>query len=499
MAPRRVSTDPPVRARIALLAWIALTVLIAGCHAVPDTTGSFDPVLNAATALSGARNARGPEVEAAVKPLREPQWGMPPEQLPAPLGSVAASPETLEDAWAAAHVADASLEALQWEGAARHEEFLAARSQRWPTATVAGAYTVRSNEPSILFPSLIPGFTPTLLPYAPLDQALVRGQVALPLYTGRRISSEVQAAAARSTAHEHKQSRYRLDTRLAIAEEFLAVLRAQHELETADSQVQNLTAHVRDTQALLARGSVSRQELLKAELALADARHQAIVARQALDLSSAAYNQRLGRSPETLVRLAPVTVPPSDGDLRDLSDRALAQNAEIRELQAQSDALFHEGDAEASINRPQVQMLGAYTYAENPYQDPQGLAEAGLGASWNIFDGGTARHRARARRHAAAATARLSAEVTSRVQLDVRRAWLELTSARQRLYATEQAIALAEESLRAARIRFQSGAAIGSDVLDGEALRVQAWRNHFHAHDAVALAHVRLRHATSDL
>lgn len=494
MACLRATTVTPAIPLAAALALAVMAALLTGCGTLPQAADSFGPALAA------------PSVPPAPEPL--PALAAPAE-LPRPQADMAVPPsasrgaapvlETIEDAWAAARVSDASLEALQSQAAAHHEEFLAARSQRWPTATVGGAYTVRSDQPSILLPSLLPGSSPTFSPYLPLDQVLLRGQVALPLYTGKRITSEIQAAAARSTALQQKLTRHQLDTRLLIAEEFLAVLRAQHELEIADSQVRNLEAHLRDSHALLARGSASRQDLLKAEMALADARHQAILAGQALELGRATYNQRLSRPLDWPVRLAPVPVPPMALDFNELTDRALAQNAEIRELQAQSEALTFESEAAASISRPQVQMLGAYTYAENPFQHPQALAEAGLGASWNLFDGGGGRHRAAARKHAAAAAARLGAEAASRIQLDIRRTGLELLAARERLHATQQAIAAAEESLRASRIRFQSGAATGSDVLDGEALRVRALRNHFHAHDAVALAHLRLLHATSDL
>jgi hypothetical protein len=176
----------------------------------------------------------------------------------------------------------------------------------------------------------------------------------------------------------------------------LAVLRTTDEI--ADSQC-NSEAHVR-TQALLAAAAFRQDRPGRGRC---DARHQAILAGQALDLSRATYNQRLSRPLDWPVRLAPVPVPPMELDFIELTDRALAQNAEIRELRAQSEALGFESEAAASISRPQVQMLGAYTYAENPFQHPQALAEAGLGASWNLFDGGGGRHRAAARRHASVA------------------------------------------------------------------------------------------------
>jgi len=199
------------------------------------------------------------------------------------------------------------------------------------------------------------------------------------------------------------------------------------------------------------------------------------------------------------VRLDPISVPPVEDDLVALTERALAQNAEIRELQAQAAALGYDAEAAAAAKRPQVHMLGAYTYNENPFQDPQGLAEAGLAVSWSIYDGGGGRHRTSARRHAAAAATRHAVDVASRIELDVRRVWLEATAAREGLRVTDQANALAEEKLRSVRIRFASGTTTSGEVLQCEAQRVRALRNHYRAHDTAALAFLRLLHATGDL
>ena len=62
-----------------------------------------------------------------------------------------------------------------------------------------------------------------------------------------------------------------------------------------------------------------------------------------------------------------------------------------------------------------------------------------------------------------------------------------------------EVVHLAQEGFRASRVRFTSGVAIGSDVLEAESLQVRATRNCFNAHYDAILAQLRLMHITGDL
>jgi outer membrane protein len=486
--------SPAVAAAVTMVVGLAT-----GCSALPN---AISPLEGKITTLENP--AMVENVEPAGKPVDRSQestlsaTSLLPEELPRHPISISGI-ETLADAWAAAPLTDPALEALQLQAAARHEEVLAAGARRWPTATLGGAYVVRNDEPSIELPAQAPGLTPSQLPYAPLDQFLAQGQISLPLYTGQRISSEIQAAKVRSASMEHKLAQHLLDRKLQIAHEYLAVLAADHEWEIVTNQVRNLERHLRSAQSLVSSGSASYQELLEAEVAVANARHQALLASQAQEMARAAYNQRLGRPWNAPVNLAPIAMPPVETELASLMDRALSQNSTLQELQTEAAALGYDAEAAAAARLPQVYMLGSYTYNENPFQDPQGLAEAGVGMSWNIFDGGVVRHKANAGRLAAAAATRRRAELADRIQLDVRRAWLQAMAAREGLRPSEQAVSLAEEQLRAVQSRFASGTATSGEVLEGESMRVRALRNHYRSLDAAALASLCLLHATGDL
>ena len=70
---------------------------------------------------------------------------------------------------------------------------------------------------------------------------------------------------------------------------------------------------------------------------------------------------------------------------------------------------------------------------------------------------------------------------------------------RKRIDVTSKAISQAEENLRAAKIRFQNGAAINTEVLDAETLRTKSYDNYYNAiYDAV-LATFKLQRAVGTL
>ena len=216
----------------------------------------------------------------------------------------------------------------------------------------------------------------------------------LPLYTSGRISHQIEAAdcwvqAARSTVEtEHSQ------LRLLVAEEYIAILRAQSEVDLAHSNVRSLEAHANDVEKRFDHGLAARNDLLAAQVSLANARHAAIRAENHLDVARATYNRRMARPLTSPVRLAELPLPDSAGDLATLTATAKHQRRELRRLAAEASAMQKEAAALLAQSGLQVGVVGAYDFEENRYQAPQGLASAAVGATWNAFDAGQTRHRA---------------------------------------------------------------------------------------------------------
>jgi len=407
--------------------------------------------------------------------------------------------ETLEQAWAAALKADQQLQARQWEISSAERSLRASQAERWPTAKVDGSYTVRSDEPAFRFRfPAIPVPTDTF-PFAQRENFTLGASANLPLYTGGRIQHGVAAAENELTTAALDRDVAEADLKMRVAEHFVTVLRAQRDLGVAQSTLRSLQAHVRDVELLFQHQQVPRNDLLAARVAESNAHQDAIRAENRLDIGRAAYNRQLGRRLDSPVRLAERSPGLPETDLGTLTAWALRNRDEIARLTVRAEALRHRAAAARATSRPQVQLRGEYTYEENRFLEPEGIAAAGVGVEWKLFDAGRDRHQAAALSQQAEALLRTRADLESRIALEVRRAWLDVGETRRRVEVTRQAVQQAEENLRVARHRYTLGAGTNTEVLDAEALRSETYRNHHAATYDLLLSVLRLRRATGDL
>ncbi|MBN1588478.1 MAG: TolC family protein [Pirellulales bacterium] len=407
--------------------------------------------------------------------------------------------ETLDQAWNLALAANQRLEATRWNISSTEQSLQLARSQRWPTMDLEGSYMVRSAEPAFQF-----DFGPIPVPsnfarYEQKEGGAFRTAVDVPLYTSGRIRYGIDAAEAKVASAGFEFTELVNDLRMHVAEDYVAVLRAQHDLEVVRSTVRSLKAHEHEVEMLFKHSQVPRNDLLAAQVALSDAQQAAIQAANRLDASRAAYNRQLGRPLEFPVRIAELPLESVQGDVESLTARALQNRPELAGLTTQAQSLQYQATSLSARNRPQVSVHGEYAFEQNRYRSPDGIAAVGVVASWNLFDGGRNRHERTALQQRAESLVRFKRDLESKIALQVRRAWLDIHETRRRMEVTSQAIARADENLRVARTRYAAGAAINTEVLDAESLRTQTYRNHSNAVYDSALAVLRLKHATGEL
>lgn len=417
--------------------------------------------------------------------------------LAALMAGGAAMAETLDQAWEVALAADRRMRAAGHLRQSAEEALAAARGARLPHLSLEGGYTVLDNAPATRV--TIPSFPPQEFPLGEEKGYSYRGTVSVPLYTGGRITSGIEAARAGVQAARHDEARTVLDLKLRVVELYAAVLRARRGVEVAQKHAESLTAHTQDVANRFHQGQVAKNDLLAAQVALADARQRAIQAQSALDLAQASYNRQLGRALAEPVTLDELTPQPIDEELAALTARALQQRPELAGLAEQSARLRQQAASERAASRPQVFLSGGYKYEENRYQLYPGIWSATVGMKWDLFDGGIARHQAGALNAGAEAAAQERDDLASLITLQVRKAQLDVTETRERVEVSHEALAQSEENLNVARTRYRAGLATNTVVLDAETQRTQSYTNYNNAlYDAV-LASQRLRHAVGDL
>jgi outer membrane protein TolC len=418
------------------------------------------------------------------------------------LTTVAPHAETLEDAWRLALEHDQALAAKAADLAAAREGERAANAARWPTLQANGGYARFSTAPA--FDLAGPTVSFQSAPLFDQDDFVNGGvQLSLPLYAGGQISASIDAARRAVAGAEADQRGTLAAVKLEVANSYVAVLRARRALRAAESSVASLTAHASDVDQMVERDLVPTSDLLAARVALANAEQARVSADNAVQIAYAAYNRRIGeplaRAPDLDERLQADASLAATPAVETLIEHALASRSELKGLAAQAEALEFQSRVERGALRPQLALTGQYSYLENEFLDRQDFSMVGVGVRWSLFDGGQARHRAAALHNASRAARHRMSDLRSRIELEVRKAWLDVQAARARISASREAVAQAVENLRMSRELYAADLGTNTQVLDAVSLQVTATNNHDDAVLDESLALVRLAHAVGGI
>lgn len=335
----------------------------------------------------------------------------------------------------------------------------------------------------------------------PLTNATTRFEIQLPVYTGGALSARIRQAELASEAASDGARRAGDEAAFAAAETYLRLAQARENAALLDRSLATVDAHVKLARAYVEQGMLVASELLRAEVErarladlLASARGQARVAEAALAF-------RLSLDQGSHWELAPVPDPAplaSDpGSGLDASLETWLAGAESRpDLLAarQMEEIAHlEIDARRALRRPRIGLVGRYDLSDEALFGTGGDSAAVMAvASIDLFAGGS--HRA-ASAAAAADAAAATADVTrfaEGVRLEIRQAYEEAVTARDRHRTAGAAVEAATQNERILEARFRQGVVRTIDLLDAATARREAETRELVARTDAHLAALRL-------
>ena len=98
---------------------------------------------------------------------------------------------------------------------------------------------------------------------------------------------------------------------------------------------------------------------------------------------------------------------------------------------------------------------------------------------WNVFDSGRKKHTAAKLEQTGEALLRKRNDIESIIQLQVRDAWRELDTNRQRVHVNRAALKSADENVHVSKTRYDQGVGTNTEVLDAEMLRTTTYSNYY--------------------
>jgi outer membrane protein len=295
-------------------------------------------------------------------------------------------------------------------------------------------------------------------------------------------SSRYQAAILGQVATRLDTAQVRDNIFLLVCQGYFRVLRGEKLVEVARQETVQLTEQLRDAQNLYEFGLTTYNDVLQAEVALADAKQRLITAKNDVINAQSALNKLIGLpipTPLSLAEEKDLAAPPLD--LTDAADRALRQRHDLRA------ALNRIEQGEKAVTQakaqfyPRIYAQAGHLWEQNNawVHDSQWFAIFGM--QWQLFTGLDTRAQVQQAREKVEQLRIRRQDLSDQVRLDVQTAHLALKETAERIRVTEKAVVQGEENLRLNRERYREQVGTATDVVDASTLITKARVNFFNA------------------
>lgn len=261
---------------------------------------------------------------------------------------------------------------------------------------------------------------------------------------------------------------------------YFNLLEAEKMISVAEKEVESLSSYLNDIKHLYEQGVVVKNDLLPAEVRLADAKQKLIAARHAREVAQAVLNNILALPLRGTLRPKDFQMrPPELPDMEEAWKVSESQRPELAFFNNQLLALASSVKAKAVGNLPTVYADAGYSYSKNRYQVHQDNTFLQLGAKVDLYDGGAARAELLKERAREKQVKDQKDKLVEDIKLEIEDSSLSLKDACEKIGVAKEAAAQAHENVRVNRVKYTEGASTPTEVLEAISLETKAQTNYY--------------------
>ncbi len=290
------------------------------------------------------------------------------------------------------------------------------------------------------------------------------------LFDGGVRNAHVGQAAAGLSAAESQLVQARGATIAAVSQAYFGVLTAERMNGVAQRAVEIAQQHEHQAALFLKNGTIPRADLLRAQAELANEQVQAIGAAGAVKLAENQLDMLLG-VPLTnrYILTDPLSLSPPTFHLSNLLTTALSRRGDLAAARAAVRAA-RKGIVAAKASRlPQVNAVIADGNTQpavvGGYHNQFSI---GLTAVWRLFDNGYSRNGIALAEDGLKQAQLGVAQLRDGVELQVRQAFLRENIAASQVDAAKKLVAVSDETLRLAEVRYRGGVGTELELEDAD-------------------------------
>lgn len=378
-------------------------------------------------------------------------------------------------------------------------EVIAARAGALPQVSIDGRYTRNLEKPALFFggEKIVIGSE---------NDFNLQLSVTQPLYNGGKVKSAWSIAEIYEKYSKEKVAEIESDIIFGAESMFYSAILAESQLEVLGSAFEQLSYNLEVVEKFYDQGMVSEFELLRAKVERLNLEPQLTAAESALNISRKQLKSFLGLSLEEEIELIADysdTTIAGIVELDSLIDVALSTRSEAKQADLQKRG-YEKAVRIAKGNwlYPSVNLNTTYQIAAS--SDDFRINDRNMARSWTasvlltipLFDGGRTIGEVRKAKTDYYQAVLAEEQLKDDIRLEVEEAYDALIKAKKALDLQKETISQAEEGMRIANLRYQTGIGTQLEILSAQTALTDARSNLAAAVYSLRLAKSALKKAT---
>lgn len=327
-----------------------------------------------------------------------------------------------------------------------------------------------------------------------------------PLFAGGGIFANYQAGKIGEEVALMEETAKAQDVVQDVKIVYFNILRAQRIQDAAHQSVEMLKAHREVAENYFRVGMIPKNDLLYAEVELANGQQALVRAQNAVDLAKSRFNTILKRDISTPVEVVDIlTYQPVKQSFEECLDIARQSRPELKISSLKAQQAGKMVRVYQSEYFPSLSLVGNYArfgdeshLAGSNYKDAESWYVMAA-ANWNFWEWGRTKFRVdagRARENQAIAA---SKELNDQISLEIKNAYLMLREAENQITVSQKLIEQAEENFRISEERYKERVATSTEVLDAQTLLTRAKSEYASALGDYNINYARLQRAMGNI
>lgn len=312
--------------------------------------------------------------------------------------------------------------------------------------------------------AIIPPFTATLK-NKEYNMATVVG--AQPLFMGGKLIAAKKAASAEKHSSESELTKIKNEIARETINNYLAVVLLNQVVRTREDVLACMQKHQADAKRLFEEGLIARYDLLRAEVAVAEADRNLFDDRNRLALAKVALCHSIGLADDSLIELSDsLKYFPVEGMLEFYKQQAKQNQPILKMISFKKRVADQKVAAERSEFLPQLVGFGKYEFNDKDLSALEPKWVVGVQLNFSIFNGFKDYNRLRSAMALRDEVKYIEIGAQRQIDLWLNKSYRDMRNAETRYAKLEASVNLADESVRLNEKRFSSGLGTSLEVID---------------------------------